>query len=99
MKHFSDLLGKTLPSNDSLNRVIVENRTLGVLDDAKAISRVLSVIEKGRISDEGKCYCFATAWEDGIVVYANRNKKSDKFTVTFEKQTALGIEAKEEETE
>jgi len=84
---------------DTANRVIVENRTLGEITDADAIRRVGLVIDKGRVSDNGKCYCHATAWNDDIVVYANRNKQSDKFYVTFEKQTTLGIEAKKEETE
>ena len=66
-----------------MDRIIVENRTGGKCSDAQAMRLVGIVIEKGRVSDNGKCYCHVTSWPDYMVVYAKRNKRSDRFIVVY----------------
>lgn len=51
----------------------------------KALILAYNVVSDGRISDNGKCYCYATAFSDGdggeVHVYASRNAKSDRLQV------------------
>lgn len=63
-----------------MSKLIVEYSE-GIRDVDEAMHYVLKVIDQGRISDDGKCYCYATTFENGVVVYAKRNKASDKFYV------------------
>ena len=51
------------------------------IDPALALSRVKQVIEQGKISNNGKNYCWITEWSDDIVVYTRDNRKSDCFVV------------------
>ncbi len=51
------------------------------IDIALALSRVQQVIEEGRISNNGKSYCWITNWSDGITVSTRDNRKSDCFVV------------------
>jgi len=60
-------------------RIIIENRSSIPLFNA--ITYVESVIGQGRVSDGGKSYCHVTTFESDIVVYAMRNKASDRFIV------------------
>ena len=46
-----------------------------------ALMKVAQVIEDGRTSNNGKNYCWLTAWNDGVNIYSKRNKQSDTFTV------------------
>jgi len=64
-----------------MSKIIIENRSNKSM--IEAINRVQCVIEKGRISQtsKGKQYSFVTSWQDGIAVYADINKKSDKFII------------------
>lgn len=41
-----------------MNKIIINNKTK--LNDEVALKLVLSVIAKGRISNDGKCYCYAS---------------------------------------
>ena len=51
------------------------------IDAALALTKVKQVIEQGKISNDGKNYCWITEWTDGIVVYTRDNRKSDCFVV------------------
>lgn len=51
------------------------------ISDYNALAYIQEVIRGGRISDNGKCYCYVTEFKDGTIVYADK-KKSDIFTVT-----------------
>ena len=50
------------------------------ISDYDALLHVQTVIRDGRISDNGKCYCYVTRFQDGIVVFADK-KKADIFNV------------------
>lgn len=50
------------------------------ISDYEALLHVQAVIRDGRVSDNGKSYCFVTRFSDGIVVYADK-KKADIFNV------------------
>ena len=68
-----------------MGKTIIENRS--AVGDSVAINLVQRVISKGRISNNGKQYCYATVFrnpeQDGeIVVYTDLNKKSDRFVVS-----------------
>ena len=60
-------------------RIIIENRSPMLLHNA--IGYVQHVIAQGRISDNGKSYCYVTVFKSGIAVHAICNKKSDRFIV------------------
>ena len=50
-----------------------------ISDAALAVSQVIA---KGRISDEGRCFCYATTFNNRLVVTANRTDKgTDVFNV------------------
>ena len=51
------------------------------IDPALALSRIKQVIEQGKISNDGKNYCWITEWSDDIVVSVRENRKSDCFVV------------------
>ena len=52
------------------SRIIINDKNV---DDATALEAVLSVVKEGKISNEGKQYCYATRL-DKIIVYANLAK-------------------------
>jgi len=62
-----------------VSKIIIQNDS--TRSDIQALQYVISVIRGGRVSDHGKSYCFASTFVDGVVVYALRNYKSDKFVV------------------
>ena len=67
-----------------MEKLIIENRTdLGLLE---ILGYVGDVINIGKISktSKGKQYCFITTYKGGIVVYADKNKKSDRLIITKE---------------
>ena len=66
-------------------KLIIENRTK--LPMKEVLSYVKRVVEKGKISktSKGKQYCFVTIFYNGITVYADKNKKSDRLIVIEEK--------------
>ena len=51
------------------------------INPALALTKVKQVIEQGKISNDGKNYCWITEWTDDIVVYTRDNRKSDCFVV------------------
>lgn len=67
-----------------MSKFIIDNRTN--LSDADAIDLISKVISDGRISNEGKQYCYATSFESKrlgkIMVWTALNKKSDRFIIT-----------------
>jgi hypothetical protein len=67
-----------------MEKLIIENRTSMPMDDA--LEYVRSVIIKGKISktSKGEQYCFAVAWPNGVRVFADKNKCSDRLIVTDE---------------
>ena len=62
-----------------MSKIIIDNRSDLTIDEA--LARVASVIAKGRISGDGKNYCYATAWPDGTNVFAARSVSNDTFVV------------------
>ena len=66
-----------------MNKLIIDNRT--ELTDFEAITLVGRVIKQGRISNDGKQYCYGTgiAIEDKeYMIWTDLNKKSDRFVIT-----------------
>ena len=65
-----------------MSKIIIENRSS--LDNMQAMSLVSQVVASGRISNDGKQYCYySTGAVDGkpIGVDSFLNKKSDRFVV------------------
>jgi len=65
-----------------MSKIIIRNQAN--IPDTVAISMVSRIIKKGRVSDFGKCYCYATIfdWNNvSVAVHAKQNKNSDTFTV------------------
>jgi len=49
---------------------------------ADALHYVKTVVDLGRISGECRCYCYATTFNDGTVVFAETTKKgTDTFRI------------------
>lgn len=64
-------------------RMIINNKSK-VVSDTKALDLVANVIHEGRISADGKSYCYMTTYtlSNGIIaVSATKNKSSDRFDV------------------
>lgn len=62
-----------------MSKIIIHKKC--EVSDAEALWLVLSVVKKGRISDNGKCYCYASVGPKYAVV-ANRTRSgSDTFTI------------------
>ncbi len=65
-------------------KIIIKNTTTHTM--ATVLFIIIQVINMGRVSDNGKSYCFITRFgigENGgdLFVSARRNKKSDTFIV------------------
>lgn len=63
-----------------MSRIIIQNSTSSV-SDADCLTYVQKVIQEGRISDNGKQYCYVTRFTNDVMVATQLNKKSDKFIV------------------
>lgn len=63
-----------------MSKIIIHNDS--DLNDDSAVTYVMAVLRNGRISDSKRSYCWGTTWENGVEVFARRNKKSDTFYVT-----------------
>jgi len=68
-----------------MEKLIIENRTELLMADV--IYLVARVISGGKISktSKGKQYCFCTTFSNGIVIYADKNKLSDKLIISEDK--------------
>ena len=62
-----------------MEKIIIQNETDLPMTDAMVY--VKHVISHGRISKDETQYCYVTTWPDGVIVYADKNKKSDRFIV------------------
>ena len=51
------------------------------VDLEEAVRRVAHVISQGRVSNDGKLFCYLTSWKDGINVSVRPYRKSDCFVV------------------
>lgn len=68
-----------------MGKIIVHNRSTRV-SDMDALLAVADVIKMGRISGDGRFYCYVTRLrtqkdQKGIMISAKRNRKSDNFTI------------------
>ena len=69
-----------------MNKLIIDNKT--ELTDLEAVRLVESVITQGRISNDGKQYCYGTTFtykQKSFVVWTDKNKKSDRFVILNDK--------------
>lgn len=67
------------------NRVIINNRS--DCDEITCVELVKHVISQGRISNEGKQYCYATTFNNPkVIVWTSVNKTTDTFTIINEEQ-------------
>ena len=67
-----------------MDKLIIENQTdLSLLE---ILGYVNHVVNMGKISktSKGEQYCFLTTYRGGIVVYADKNKKSDRLIIRKE---------------
>lgn len=66
-----------------MSKIIIENQA--GITDSEALYYARRVIEMGRISDNGKAYCYHTQYQtmqgDEVHVSAYKNKASDRFVV------------------
>lgn len=70
-----------------MSRIIINNNSNN-LHDEEALELVRSIILGGRVSDNGKQYCYATRFSlDGfaVIVTTMMNKKSDSFKIYDDK--------------
>jgi len=61
-----------------MGKIIVDNRSS--LSDMIALRRVAQVVADGRISNNGRDYCYFTNFDD-CEIDSFRNAKSDRFVV------------------
>jgi hypothetical protein len=63
-----------------MSKLIIDNRTDMSMFDAMRYAAV--VIQGGRISNDGRQYCYGTSFTDDIFVYSTLNKNSDRLVIT-----------------
>ena len=66
-----------------MNKLIIDNRA--ELTDLEAVNLVSKVIAQGRISNDGKQYCYGTGItieDKEYMIWTYLNKKSDRFVIT-----------------
>ena len=66
-----------------MNKLIIDNRT--ELTDLEAVTLISKVINQGRISNDGKQYCYGTVItieDKEYMIWTDLNKKSDRFVIT-----------------
>lgn len=63
-----------------MSKIIIENRSK--VSDNVALAAVQWVIALGRISSDGKQYCYYTTTRNNLGISSFLNKKSDRFVVT-----------------
>ena len=72
-------------------KLIIRNQS--DLSMAEVLTLAQSVVIDGRVSGDGKSYCYLTRFGvgefNGIMCYAQRNKKSD--TLTFWRETKAEV--------
>jgi len=64
-------------------KIIIENRS--DLSISKCLEMVEKVIIQGRISNNGKQYCYASSFSVGMdeyMIVTDLNKKSDRFIIS-----------------
>lgn len=66
-----------------MGKIIIDNQSSKT--DYEAIQAVLAVMSSGRVSNNGKQYCYYSRFNNGIGVSSDLNAKSDKFTVINDK--------------
>lgn len=64
---------------DGKRRIIIN--ISGDMPEERALNYVASVISSGRISDNGKSYCYCTEFLGNVLVIAKATKTSDIFNV------------------
>lgn len=62
-----------------MNKIIVENRSTA--SDIDALEAVQLVMRSGRISNDGKQYCYYVTTLNNLGIASFLNKKSDRFVV------------------
>ena len=68
----------------SMSKFIVDNRSTW-LDDSEALRCVADVVDKGRVSNNGKQYCYGTLLKgssgEEAMIWTDVNKSSDRFVI------------------
>lgn len=75
-----------------MEKIIIENRTEFKIETI--LPFIESVLKMGRISDNGKQYCYLSRFEEArgaIMVATDRNKQSDRFVVYRDPQPNNGV--------
>lgn len=62
-----------------MGKLIIENRT--DMPDLEAMYYVMEVMRDGRVSNDGKQYCYATVFNRIYAVLTYLNSKSDRFVI------------------
>lgn len=59
-----------------MSRIIIDNRSSK--SDERVIEMVSTIVAEGRVSNDGRQYCYVTV-SDGLAIASYLNKKSDRF--------------------
>ena len=62
-----------------MGKLIIDNRTNIKMEDI--LPYIKAVLAKGRISNNGKQYCYGISFNNGVNIYSDLNKKSDRLIV------------------
>jgi predicted DNA-binding WGR domain protein len=66
-----------------MEKIIIENRT--EVSMITILSYIEQIVQMGRISHNDQ-YCGVTTWKNGIAIFADKNKCSDRFLVIFDEK-------------
>jgi len=74
-----------------IEKLILENRTN--IPMAELLTHVGQVLAIGRISNNDAQYCYATKFDDGIIIYSGLNDSSDRLTIsTYKKEEETNVQ-------
>ena len=65
-----------------MSKIIINNKT-DLLDDTEVLRLVIDIIKSGRVSNDGKQYCYLTSYKydkNEYHIVTDLNKSSDTFT-------------------
>lgn len=72
-----------------MSRIIINNKT--DIPDEIALKKILSVIREGKVSNNGKQYCYVVSFLDGTFVSSGLLKEGHVFTLWQEEAHGLEI--------
>ena len=77
---------KKIEMKNNIKKIIINNHT--DLSDLDVLDFISEVVILGKISNEGKSYCYLTSYKSGVVITARHHDKSGNNTFHITKDNS-----------